>query len=240
MNQDTSPALGVEDKNVPIWIHKWKTILKFHEPIKGTNIIPCKVPLDSKFSYLCNKYDNFYNLDGLLTSLNAEGKKVKMIVDLNQSTYYYNASLFPEDKRIVIFDKNLKKTTRKDITEELWRNEQFEDMHSELTKDITYVKAPLSIKKSTFDQPPWLKAIFDVLDQSVLVSNPDDEDTETRDFEYYILVHCFHGINRTGSVLATYLTKKLGVEMKEAIYLFESARLHKMEYSFTYKSLMNL
>lgn len=69
-----------QDKHkMPVWMHKWKSVIKYNKPIPYTNIIPCKVPLDSKYKEYCGKYDNFYNLDGLIKSLIDEGKQVRIM-----------------------------------------------------------------------------------------------------------------------------------------------------------------
>ena len=230
-----------KDTVAPVYMYKWKTVVKHHKPIKNTNIIPWKVPLDSKFAKFCSKYDNFYNLDGLLTSLEQEGKKVKMILDLNQSTIYYNSALFKPENRRLILDKYLKKATRQANLLEPWRSETFLDVESEFTQDVVYVKAPLSTASLSEDRSACLKAIFDELDQYVLHIDPTDDDAQKEvKFDHYILVHCFHGINRTGSVLCSYLKYKLGLDIDEAIKQFECARLHKMEYTFTHDVLRTL
>ena len=54
-----------------------------------------------------------------------------------------------------------------------------------------------------------------------------------------MLVHCFHGINRTGTLLCMHPTirKKLGVSMLEMIRRFETARGAKIQYDFIHEFL---
>ena len=178
----------LEDPEIPIWIHKWKTIIPYHKPIKGTNIIPCKVPLDSKFAHLFSKYENFYNLDGLLGSLEAKGKKVKMILDINKSTYYYNSNLFPKENKKILFEHNLKKASSKSTSSVTWKSHKFIDEESKYSSDIAYVKAPLATKQLSDESYDSLTAIYQELDKYVLLSEERDEE-EDPEFDHYILVH---------------------------------------------------
>ena len=88
--------------------------------------------------------------------------------------------------------------------------------------------------------------VFAVLDEFVLISdcNSDTQNLasnqEESKFDSYILVHCFHGLNRTGALLCKYIKEKFDITMKEAIKLFEKARLHKLEYEFTLDMLYDL
>jgi hypothetical protein len=119
-----------------------------------------------------------------------EGKKVKMILDINQSTYYYNSALFKPENRKIILKKNLKKTTREDNKNEPWRNEEFHDTESALTDDIVYVKAPLSTNSLTHECSASLKAVFEVLDQYVQEdSSTNSENGLESNFDNYVLVH---------------------------------------------------
>ena len=167
----------VKDKPVaPVWLHKWKSVIKYHKPIPFTNIIPCKVPLDSKFSEYCGKYDKYYGLDELLASLNNENKKVKLILDINKSKYYYNSDLFQPENRETVLDSNLKKTKRTTKPTEHWQNEDFKDTHSELAKDVHYVKAPLSNQNLIEESEDTLLPLFKILDQYVLHTETAKED----------------------------------------------------------------
>ena len=47
-----------------------------------------------------------------------------------------------------------------------------------------------------------------------------------------LLVHCTHGLNRTGLFICNYLVKKCGMDPEEAIKLFEEARGYSMKYDF--------
>ena len=51
-------------------------------------------------------------------------------------------------------------------------------------------------------------------------------------FDSYILVHCFHGVNRTATLLCSYLWQKLGIQMSEMIARFEQAWGEKLQYDF--------
>lgn len=47
-----------------------------------------------------------------------------------------------------------------------------------------------------------------------------------------LLVHCTHGLNRTGLFICNYLVKKCGMNPEEAIKVFEEARGYSMKYDF--------
>lgn len=46
--------------------------------------------------------------------------------------------------------------------------------------------------------------------------------------DFYTLIHCFNGLNRTGYLICFYLCKRLGLKSAEAIQRFEEARNMKM------------
>ena len=227
----------------PIWLHKWKSIIKYHKPIARTNIIPCKVPLDSVYSKFCSKYDNYYNLETLLESLQKEHKKVSMIMDINQSDYYYSSSQFRPENWRILFKEKLKKQKRSLSQNKGITSSDLLDTSCELANDIVYVKAPLSTTCLTKNKESTFRELFTVLDEFAQFSDDKSDDSSADDeemFDSYILVHCFHGLNRTGAVLCNYIKHKLKVSMKDAIKMFEAARLHKFEYEFTLDMLYDL
>ena len=159
-----------------------------------------------------------------------------MILDLNKSTYYYNSGLFEEGNKKILFQNNLKK--EKSDFWERWKSTEFIDLNSKLTKDIIYVKAPLATKQLSEESYDSLSAIYQELDKyfdEIPLSKWEHE--EEPEFDHYILIHWFHGLNRTGSIICTYLMHKLGIEMNEVIEMFEKARLHRFEYKFINEAL---
>ena len=245
MNIEKSHAKRIAPVETPIWIHKWKSIVRYHKPIAHTNIIPCKVPLDSSYGGFCSKYDNFYNLEGLLKSLQKEDKKISMIMDINQSDFYYSSHQFNPENRRDLFEERLKKPKRSSSLNKVLMDSDLLDTSCKLAEDIVYVKAPISTSSLTKDKERTFKEVFAVLDEFAQFSEfkPDFQNSNTDDeepkFDRYILVHCVHGLNRTGTVLCKYIKEKFGISMKKAIKLFEAARLHKFEYEFTIDILNN-
>ena len=233
-------------ESAPLWIHKWKSMVKYHKPIAHTNIIPWKVPLDSSYSEFCSKYDNHYNLERLLEELQNEDKKISMIMDLNQSDYYYSRHQFRPENRRILFEEKLKKPKRSFSQSKTLTETDLMDTTCELAEDIVYVKAPISTTCLTKDKIRTFKEVFAVLDEFVQFSDFDanipksNSGEEETKFDCYVLVHCFHGLNRTGAVLCKYIKEKFGITMKKAIKLFEEARLHKLEYEFTMDMLYDL
>ena len=43
----------------------------------------------------------------------------------------------------------------------------------------------------------------------------------------YVLIHCRHGVNRTGFVICYFLHHRLNIPINDAIEMFETARGHK-------------
>ncbi|CAI2379419.1 unnamed protein product [Moneuplotes crassus] len=221
----------------PEWMENWRSISAYQKPIEGTNIIPCKVPLDSKYASFCEKNDNFYNLDGLISMLENEGKAIKMILDINTSTYYYNSKLFLKENKKILFEDNLKDVSEMSESNYSWENSEFEDLTSALTEDITYVKAPLVTKELSEESFEGLMPIFEELDKYFLCSEGQSSEHGNKNFPFYIIIHCFHGLNRTGFLISSYLMYKLGLEPKEAIQIFERSRSRRLEHSFMYDTL---
>jgi len=61
----------------------------YGKPITGTNIIPCKVPLDNVYSNLFDP-EPTYNMEMLLEQLQKEGFQINAVIDFNRSDEYYS------------------------------------------------------------------------------------------------------------------------------------------------------
>lgn len=174
-------------------MHKWKSILKYHKPIPHTNIIPCKVPLDSVYSKFFSKYDNYYNLETLLESLQDEHIKVSMIMDINQSDYYYSAEQFKPENRRILFPDKVKRCKRAASQSKGIAAADLLDTTCELAADIVYVKAPLSTSCLTTNKDHTFRELFAALDEFAQFtdSRPDDQAAEPDEprFDSYVLVH---------------------------------------------------
>ena len=48
-------------------------------------------------------------------------------------------------------------------------------------------------------------------------------------FDYYIIIHCVHGSNRTGFAISYFLYEKFGFSISDAINIFEAARGSKIK-----------
>ena len=94
--------------SVPDWIEKWKSFSAYNQPLKGTNIIPCKVPLDSCYQQFFTENEDFYTLDGLLTKLRNEGKEVSLVMDINRSDIYHDSNQYTSSKKLSWFEKTKK------------------------------------------------------------------------------------------------------------------------------------
>lgn len=99
-----------------------------------------------------------------------------MILDINKSTYYYNSELFQPHNRQTIFSHMLKKKKANARNQNSAETEEFKDTTSELTKNIIYVKAPISEESLITAPDETLSAIFGILDQHVLHSETARED----------------------------------------------------------------
>lgn len=88
---------------------------------------------------------------------------------------------------------------------------------NDIPKGITYIKIPVSGKEAP---------------DKKLVKNFIEKINENK--EGYIGVHCTHGMNRTGFLVASYLIETFNIKVSEAIEIFNKARkdfgFHKIEY----------
>mmetsp|Transcript_22669 Transcript_22669/g.26029 ORF Transcript_22669/g.26029 Transcript_22669/m.26029 type:complete len:120 (+) Transcript_22669:249-608(+) len=119
-----------------------------------------------------------------------------MILDLNQSTYYYSSNVFKPENRRLLFEDNLKKPKRSYDVKTNYNHEDLKDVESHLTDSIIYVKAPLSGKCLTKNKEATLASLFAVLDEFLLHSETftgsfteSSLSEEEPIFDHYILVH---------------------------------------------------
>lgn len=85
----------------------------------------------------------------------------------------------------------------------------------ELLKKIEYRKV-----KVPFNELPLKKEmerIYDVLNRHAFKN-------------HYVLIHCTHGINRTGYAICYFLCKKYNMPVRDAVKRFEEARGYPFEY----------
>jgi len=94
--------------------------------------------------------------------------------------------------------------------------------------DIEYQK----IKMPGHEVPPrtLVEKIFDIIDDFT-ARKPDE----------YIAVHCTHGLNRTGFVVAAYLMTRANIpKCRKAVAAFEKARGRKMDKIYLLEALLQL
>mmetsp|Transcript_11940 Transcript_11940/g.13566 ORF Transcript_11940/g.13566 Transcript_11940/m.13566 type:complete len:120 (+) Transcript_11940:201-560(+) len=119
-----------------------------------------------------------------------------MILDINQSNYYYSQNLFKPENRRQLFSKKTKQEKKRSISvAKSIRQDDLFDVDSKLTDSVLYIKAPISSRCLTVDKEATLKAVFAVLDEFVLYSEAIAEgapapykEVEPK-FDYYLLVH---------------------------------------------------
>ena len=70
----------------------------------------------------------------------------------------------------------------------------------------------------------------------ILCKNQFQKDKE----KTYVLIHCRHGVNRTGFVICYFLHHRLGIPVEEAIEMFETARGHKFYSTAILKELRDI
>eukprot|EP00743_Colponemidia_sp_Colp-15_P007273 GILK01007854.1.p1 GENE.GILK01007854.1~~GILK01007854.1.p1 ORF type:complete len:251 (+),score=21.40 GILK01007854.1:42-794(+) len=75
----------------PDFISKWKSFTKFGRPIEGTNIIPFKTPLASRWERFIKKKHRF-RLSDFLCSMESAGTAVGLVVDLTDTFKYYDGA----------------------------------------------------------------------------------------------------------------------------------------------------
>eukprot|EP00057_Strongylocentrotus_purpuratus_P035291 XP_798461.4 PREDICTED: RNA/RNP complex-1-interacting phosphatase [Strongylocentrotus purpuratus] len=72
---------------------RWEKYVPFGDVIKGTNILPLKVPLKENLSSRLLEKDRF-TPDDLLQKLNEMNYRMGLIIDLTATTRYYNPEIF--------------------------------------------------------------------------------------------------------------------------------------------------
>lgn len=180
----------------------------FNKPVPGTNIIPCKVPLDRCHKQMFEE-ENIYGLATLLDAAEAQNYAISSIIDLNRSDIYYdfnqleNRVEFPGEQKVsnkpVFIDTDL------------------------IDSPVTHFKVPTSHRTFMDNKEAEIKQLFSLLDEKVEFSdNPSS----------YILIHCFHGVHRTGVLITLYLSARLGIKKEKALALFEEGRGHQIGYGF--------
>jgi atypical dual specificity phosphatase len=73
--------------------------------------------------------------------------------------------------------------------------------------------------------------LFDLLDEIL-------EEMERK--ERYLIVHCTHGVNRTGYLLVLYMNQRLSIPIQDAISDFQTARNELIENELYLKHLKQL
>ncbi|XP_041476552.1 RNA/RNP complex-1-interacting phosphatase-like [Lytechinus variegatus] len=72
---------------------RWMNYEPFGDVIKGTNILPLKVPLRKKLVFRLREKDKF-TPDALLDKLDKMNYKLGLLIDLTATTRYYNPQIF--------------------------------------------------------------------------------------------------------------------------------------------------
>lgn len=79
---------------------------------------------------------------------------------------------------------------------------------------IEYIKIPLKPKELPTRKE--LNRIYDILNKNISKKQ-------------YILIHCTHGVSRTGYVIIYFLCKRFEMSLDRAIQAFEKSRGHKFD-----------
>nr|XP_054766120.1 RNA/RNP complex-1-interacting phosphatase-like [Lytechinus pictus] len=72
---------------------RWENYKPFGDVIKGTNILPLKVPLKEKLIFRLQEKDRF-TPDDLLNKLDEMNYRLGVLIDLTATTRYYNPQIF--------------------------------------------------------------------------------------------------------------------------------------------------
>jgi atypical dual specificity phosphatase len=79
---------------------------------------------------------------------------------------------------------------------------------------VEYLKIPFTPKE--IPSRKEVNRVYDILNKNISKKQ-------------YILIHCTHGVNRTGYVLIYFLCKRYEYSVEKAIEIFEKSRGHKFE-----------
>ncbi len=205
--------------------------LSFHTALPYTNIIPCKTPLDARFHKYMDSEEQSLELPSLLASVHEKGfHPVRYVVDLNRGRhYYYPTEGFGSTMVVEHFAENIQERAHLEP-------EPFSSKWPSFPK-LSYIK--MALPRTSAANPGSMEDAYvfeKELEQLLLYDSriectPVEELIEGMEeinasvkFDYYVLVHCVHGSNRTGFALSYFLAKKFGMPVEHAIRIFESAR----------------
>ncbi|CAG5086299.1 Oidioi.mRNA.OKI2018_I69.PAR.g11169.t2.cds [Oikopleura dioica] len=201
-------------------LREWDLYTNHGKPIEGTNIILCRTPLRQTM-FRNNKLRAVWTPEIMIKTIEeAYGKPIGLVIDMTAtSKYYYPSEIYNAGKDYYKLPIPGGKPPPEGYVQQFIRV-----IDSFLLYRLKGVKRTVPKQTTGIDDLNMEEAVVKTLEPEA--AEEHFEMMQNADFN--IVIHCTHGVNRSGYVVARYLIDKLGISAEDAILRVEDSRGHQM------------